>query len=114
MNNGDGLIKELHDESIQRFLNELDYPARKALADAKISISFGEGDQETVELAERYTLVLSPISPVLHIQAEPNAYYWSLLLSLTKFLEAAGRAGLERFSICTTPLVGCVYYCKTK
>jgi hypothetical protein len=50
MNNGDGLIKELHDESIQRFLNELDYPARKALADAKISISFGEGDQETVEL----------------------------------------------------------------
>ncbi len=111
MNNGDGLSKEFHDELIRRFLNELDSTARRALGDAKITISFGGGDQETVELAEKYPILLSPAVPVLHIQAEPEAYFWALSLLIDTFIKAAGRAGLDRFSMCMTSIVGVVFSC---
>jgi hypothetical protein len=106
--------EQFHAELIRRFLDELDMTARLALSDAKITISFGEGDHKTIELAEKYPMILSPAVPVLHIQAEPDAYFYALELSIGKFIEAAGRAGLDCFSMCTTPLVGIVFSCKEK
>ncbi len=113
-NGGDGLSDEFHAELIRRFLSELDSTYRLALRDARITISFGEGDQETVELAEKYPLILSPAALVLHVQAEPEAYFYALSLLIDKFIEAAGRAGLERFSMCQTDIVGVVFHCKPK
>jgi hypothetical protein len=112
MNNRDSLSNEFHAELIQRFLNELDSTARRALGDAKITISFGGGDQETVELAEKYPILLSPAVLILHIQAEPEAYFWALSFLIDTFIEASGRAGLEHFSMCMTPIVGVVFYCE--
>jgi hypothetical protein len=106
--------EQFHAELIRRFLNELDTMSRLALSDAKITIFFGEGDHKTVELAEKYPMILSPAVPVLHIQAEPDAYFHPLSLSIGKFIEAAGRVGLERFSMCTTDIVGAVFSCKEK
>jgi hypothetical protein len=106
--------QEFHAKLIQRFLNKLDSTARLSLGDAKIKISLGEGDQKTVELAEKYPILLSPAVPVLHIQAEPDAYFYALSLAIDKFIEAAGRAGLDRFSMCTTDIVGTVFYCKPR
>ncbi len=91
--------QEFHAELIRRFLNELDSTYRLALSDAKITISFLEGDQETVELAEKYPLLLSPAVVVLHIQAEP---------------EAAGRVKFDNFSMCRTNLIGTVFHCKPR
>jgi hypothetical protein len=106
--------QEFHAELIHRFLNELDSTHRLALRDAIITISFGEGDQETVELAEKYPLILSPAALVLHVQAEREAYFYALSLLIDKFIEAAGRAGLERFSMCQTNIIGTVFSCKPK
>jgi hypothetical protein len=99
---------------IQRFLSELDSTYRLALGDAKIKVSFASGDEKTVELAEKYPLLLSPAVPVLHIQAQPEAYFYALSLLIDKFIEAAGRTGLERLSMCQTDLIGVVFHCKPK
>ncbi len=89
--------EQFHAELIHRFLNELDSSYRLALGDAKIHVSFASGDEKTVELAEKYPLVLSPAVLVLHIQAEP---------------EAAGRVKFDNFSMCRTNLIGSVFHCK--
>jgi hypothetical protein len=104
--------QEFHTELIRRFLNELDSTYCLALSDAKITISFASGDEKTVELAEKYPLVLSPAVLVLHVQAEPEAYFYALSLLIDTFIQAAGRAGLDRFSMCVTNIVGVVFSCK--
>jgi hypothetical protein len=104
--------EQFHAELIHRFLNELDSSYRLALGDAKIKVSFASGDEKTVELAEKYPLVLSPAVLVLHIQAEPAAYFYALSLLIDKFIEAAGRVGFDNFSMCMTNLIGSVFDCK--
>jgi hypothetical protein len=100
MNNGDGLSRELHEEAIRRFLDELDPTTRRAVGDTKIKIDFLESEREHLL--------------VLHLQAENESYFWALSLLLDKFLAAAGRAGLENFSMCMTSIVGAVFCCKPK
>jgi hypothetical protein len=107
--------EQFHAELIQRFLNELDSNHRLALGNSKIKVCFGSGDQKTVELAEKYpSFLLSPAVPILHIQAEPEAYFYALSLLIDKFIEAAGRVGFDHFSMCTTPIVGLTFDCKAR
>ena len=103
--------QEFHAELIRRFLNELDSSHRLALGDAKIHVSFASGDEKTVELAQKYPLV-SPAVLVLHLQAEPEAYFYALSLLVDTFIQAAARAGFDNFSMCRTNLIGSVFHCK--
>ena len=104
--------QEFHDELIRRFLHELDTTHRLALGDTKIKVCFGSGNEKTVELAEEHGFLLSPTDQVLHIQAQPEAYFYALSLLLDKFVEAAGRVGFEHLSMCVTDIVSCTFDCK--
>ena len=103
--------EEFHDELIRRFLHELDTTHRLALGDARIKVCFGSGDEKTIELAEKFDFILSPAIPVLHIQVQSEAYFYALSLLIDKFTEAAGRAGFEHLSMCTTNIVGLTFDC---
>ena len=106
--------EEFHNELIQRFLNELDSTHRLALGDSKIKVCFGDGGEKTIELAEKFDFILSPAIPVLHIQAQSEAYFYALSLLIDKFTEAAGRVGFEHLSMCVTDAVSCTFHCEPK
>ena len=87
---------EFHNELIERFLGLLDWHERKALGSRdRIRVACVEGSPESITLAKRTTLLISPASPVLHVQSESMAHECALELSVDCYIKAATAVGFK-------------------
>ena len=113
MSDSNSIGSEIHTELIRRFLGLLVSNQRNALGDERrIQVVFVEGDREAVELAERSHLLISPITPVLHIKAESVTHQHALELSYKPFCQAAAAAGFEWLSFSPADFIGYAFWVK--
>jgi hypothetical protein len=113
MSNQNSIQSEIYRRLIKQFLNSLTPNQRDALGDEqRIRVDFVQGDQEAVELAERSHLLISPITPVLHIKAESVTHQHALELSYKPFCRAAAAAGFEWLSFSPADFIGYAFWVK--
>jgi hypothetical protein len=95
-------------ELIDRFLDRLDFWERKALGDEpNIQVSYVEGDPK-----QTLSIVLSPLTPILHVKTTSKEHQLALELSVDRFIKAAAAVGFKHICIGQNDRIEYAYRCR--
>lgn len=106
MSNENSIQSEIYRQLIRNFLSSLTPNQIDAIGgEPNIRVAFVKGDQQAIDLAERSSLIISPIAPILHIRSESPAHQKALELSYKPFCKAAAIAGFQWLSFSCGELI---------